>query len=67
VARILIRSINYSLLLFEHELPDTTGAELAQFTRALPHREQTPIILISASEREACVVETVARLLFRVS
>ncbi len=67
VARILIKGINYSLLLFAPELPDTTGTELAQFTRALPHRERTPIILISASEEEASIVETVARLLSLVS
>jgi DNA-binding response OmpR family regulator len=63
VARILIKGINYSLLLFAHELPDMTGTELMQFTRALPHRERTPIISISPSEREASIVEKVARLL----
>jgi CheY-like chemotaxis protein len=63
VARLLIRHINYSLLLFDHALPDTTGAELAEFTRALPHRALTRIVLRSASAREARIVEMIARLL----
>ncbi len=63
VARILIRSINYSLLLFAPELPDMTGKELAQLTRALPHRERTPMITIWAGARPAKIVETIARLL----
>ena len=63
IARLFIKHINYSLLLFDHELPDTTGTELVKFTRTLPHRERTPIKLISPSEREARIVETIARLL----
>ncbi len=39
VARLFIREIEYSLLLFAHELPDTTGTKLAHFTRALPRRK----------------------------
>ncbi|MCA1568589.1 MAG: hypothetical protein LC803_23670 [Acidobacteria bacterium] len=63
VARSFIKVINYSLLLFDHALPDMTGTELAEITRALPHREQTQIILIPASENEANIVKTVTRLL----
>lgn len=64
-ARLFIKNINYSLLLFDHALPDTTGTELAEFTRALPHRKQTPIKLISPGEREASIVESIARALAR--
>ena len=63
VARSLIKVINYSLLLFDHELPDMTGTELAEVTRALPHQERTQIILIPLSEHKASIVETVTRLL----
>jgi hypothetical protein len=40
-----------------------TGKELERYARALPHQEQTPIITIRTGEREAKIVETVARLL----
>lgn len=50
-ARFLIESeINYSLLLFDEELSDTTGLELAHLARGARHRERTPIIILSASE-----------------
>ena len=64
-ARLFIKHINYSLLLFDHELPDTTGTELAKFTRALPHRKQTRIKLISPGEGEDSIVESIARALAR--
>jgi CheY-like chemotaxis protein len=63
LARSFIKVINYSLLLVDHALPDMTGTELAEATRALPQRERTQIILISASQREASIVETITRLL----
>ncbi len=63
LAQMFIKGINYSLLLFDHMLPDMTGAELAEVTRTLPHRERTRIILIPAGKHEASIVETVTRLL----
>jgi DNA-binding response OmpR family regulator len=57
----LIKEISYSLLLFDEVLPDMTGKELAGLTRALPHRERTPIITIRAGECGAKIVETIAR------
>jgi DNA-binding response OmpR family regulator len=63
VARSFIKVINYSLLLFDHALPDVTGTELAGVARALPHRERTQIILLPVGEHEAGIVERVARLL----
>ena len=63
VARLLIASILYSLLLFDEDLPDVTGRELEGQARALPHHTRTPIITLRAGEREAKIVETAARLL----
>lgn len=45
VAHALIKGINYSLLLFDEELADTTGEELSEFARGLTHRERTPVIV----------------------
>lgn len=46
---------HYDALIFDYELPDTNGVELIRQTRRLAHRQQTPIIMLSASsvEREA--------------
>jgi hypothetical protein len=48
--RALIAGINYALLLFDEELPDTTGAELAEFSCSLPRRPCTPFIIIKESD-----------------
>jgi DNA-binding response OmpR family regulator len=51
-ARLLLQSpIYYSLLLLD-DLPDATGAELAEFTRTLTHRQTTPIILVKELIRD---------------
>jgi DNA-binding response OmpR family regulator len=63
VAHMLMKSILYSLLLFDEDLPDATGKELEGHARALPHHTRTPIITLRTGEREANIVETVARLL----
>ena len=63
IARLFIEHINYSLLLFDQALPDATGTELVEFTRALPHRERMPLKLISPNERAASIVKSIARLL----
>jgi CheY-like chemotaxis protein len=46
---------HYDVLLFDNELPDFSGIVLIYEARRLPHRQQTPIIMLSASnvEREA--------------
>jgi two-component system chemotaxis response regulator CheY len=46
---------HYDVLIFDNELPGMEGVELIRQTRQLPHRQQTPIIMFSASdvEREA--------------
>jgi DNA-binding response OmpR family regulator len=63
VTRLLIASINYSLLLFDEDLPDVTGKELEGHARALLHHTRTPIITLRVGEHEAKIVETVKRLL----
>jgi DNA-binding response OmpR family regulator len=51
LAHVLLKSdIKYALLLFDDELAGTTGKELTQFARALAHRQQTPIIVITPDE-----------------
>ena len=42
----------YDVLIFDNKLPDTTGIELIRRTRALAHRQQTPIIMLSGDEGE---------------
>jgi DNA-binding response OmpR family regulator len=46
LAHTLIESINYSLLLFDEELPDTTGSELAKFACSLADGQCAPFIII---------------------
>lgn len=65
IARLLMKSILYSLLLFDEVLPDTTGKELEGFACTLLHHAGTQIITIRAGEHEAKIVEMVARLLDR--
>ncbi|MGB7922906.1 MAG: response regulator [Pyrinomonadaceae bacterium] len=52
----LIKSdIKYALLLFDDELPDMSGVELAQFTRKLKHRAATPIVILSKEKARGMV------------
>jgi CheY-like chemotaxis protein len=43
----------YDVLIFDNRLPDTNGIELIRRTRALAHRHQTPIIMLSGDDMEA--------------
>lgn len=61
-ARILIAGINYSLLLFDEELPDATGSELAEFSCALARSPCTPFIII----KNPCDFESLARAVMEV-
>ena len=40
----------YDLLLLDTELPGVGGFELIRRARALPHRRETPIIMLSATD-----------------
>ncbi|MBD0328471.1 MAG: tetratricopeptide repeat protein, partial [Pyrinomonadaceae bacterium] len=42
----------FDVLIFDYKLPDTNGIELIKHTRTLAHRQQTPIIMLSASDIE---------------
>jgi DNA-binding response OmpR family regulator len=64
LARLFIGSeINYSLLLFDDKLRDTTGAELEQFTRSQKHRERTPVIILKKSDDLDSLVKAIIRAL----
>lgn len=43
----------YDVLIFDNNLPDADGVALIRSTRSLPHRQQTPIIVLSAADVEA--------------
>jgi DNA-binding response OmpR family regulator len=59
LAHAFVKSYNqYTLFLFDAQLAETTGAELAQFARTLRHRAHTPIIILLA--RECTAAERVA-------
>jgi DNA-binding response OmpR family regulator len=53
--------IKYSLFLFDEQLPDMTGAELAQFTHSLWHRQKTPILIVQKSDDFDSLVKTIIR------
>ena len=59
IARTLIRSdIKYSLLLFDET---EAGVELESFTRSLPHRERTLVIIVKESEGLGRLLESIKR------
>jgi hypothetical protein len=65
-ARRFIRSdIPYTAFLFDETLVDTTGEELARFTRSLDHRGGTPTLIVRESDDVAALAERVGRLLDR--
>lgn len=43
----------YDLLLLDDQMPGMNGIELVERARELPHRKETPIIILSASNCEA--------------
>jgi len=63
IARALIEGINYTLLLFDEELPDATGLELAEFARSLAHRQGTPFIIIKQPSDFESLVRAIMDLL----
>jgi hypothetical protein len=62
-ARLFIQGIDYSLLLLDEALPDTTGAVLSRFTRELARREHTPVVICKPSSAFRVLAKTLARLL----
>jgi two-component system chemotaxis response regulator CheY len=51
----ILSEAHYDVLIFDNELPGVSGLELICETRQIPRRQQTPIIMLTASdvEREA--------------
>jgi DNA-binding NtrC family response regulator len=43
---------HYDVLIFDRETPGLSGVELIRETRRIPHRQRTPIIMLSASDVE---------------
>ena len=41
---------NYDLMMLDNYMPNVNGIELVRYARELPHRKETPIIILSASE-----------------
>ena len=56
---------SYGLLIFDNHLPNVNGVELVRYARQLPHRERTPIIVLSASEAAAEAREAGADIFLR--
>jgi len=50
--RRLASDARYDLLMFDNHLPNVNGIELVRHARQLPHRQRTPIIMLSASDGE---------------
>ncbi|HEX8847668.1 MAG TPA: hypothetical protein VF791_23705 [Pyrinomonadaceae bacterium] len=57
--RFIAGETNYSLFLFDEKLPDTTGADLENFT--LKYRECTPVIIFKAADDFCFVLKTITR------
>ncbi|MDQ3802479.1 MAG: response regulator [Acidobacteriota bacterium] len=43
----------YDVLIFDHQLPGLSGVELIRRARSTAHRQQTPVIMLSASNVES--------------
>jgi two-component system chemotaxis response regulator CheY len=48
----LAGGVRYDLLLLDNDLPGASGMELARYARSLPAYRGTPIIMLSADDRE---------------
>ena len=47
----------YGLMVFDNHLPNVNGLELVRYARRLPHRQWTPIIVLSAGGAAAEALE----------
>ena len=56
-------AIKYSLFLFDEQLMDMTGKELAKFTRSVWHRKHTPIMIVEKSDDWERLASKIKRLL----
>jgi DNA-binding response OmpR family regulator len=62
-AQSFIAGIDYSVLVFDEQLSDMTGAELEQFTRSLSdrYRQHTPVLIVKESDEPNVVIGAVVR------
>jgi two-component system chemotaxis response regulator CheY len=49
----LAGGVRYDLLLLDNDLPGASGIELVRYARTLHYYRSTPIIMLSADERES--------------
>jgi len=63
IARPLIEGINYALLLFDEELLDATGLELAEFVCSITDRQDTPFIIMKKPDDFELLVRDIIHLL----
>src|SRR5918997_733360 len=49
--RLIKSEAQFDLLLLDNELPNMSGLELTRRARDLAHRQRTPIVMLSATER----------------
>jgi hypothetical protein len=61
--RSLIKNINYSLLLFDEELTDTTGSELAEYVCSLEREPCTPFIIIKKADSFESLAQAIIEVL----
>jgi CheY-like chemotaxis protein len=62
-ARMFIKEIKYSFLLFDEELPDTTGRELTEFAKKSARVELTPSMIIKRSAKYDVLARDIERIL----
>jgi CheY-like chemotaxis protein len=64
IARNLIKSgINYSLFVFDEEMPEMSGQVLTALARELAHRQDTPVVIFKPSDDFNSIVKIIMRLL----
>jgi DNA-binding response OmpR family regulator len=63
IARLLIEGIDYALLLFDEELYETTGLELAEFAYSLANKQRMPFIIIKKTDDFELLVRDITQLL----
>jgi hypothetical protein len=58
-----IERIHYSFLLFDEELPDTTGVELAEYACSLERQSCTPFIIIKKADSFESIASAIVQIL----
>jgi DNA-binding response OmpR family regulator len=62
ISHLLIKGkINYSLFIFDEEMPEMSGQELTGLVRELAHRKDTPVVIFKPSDDFDSIVKTIIR------